>query len=135
MFNNSININKTNNDLSPKIIEHKREHTVWCWKSKFWSKTGVITLDKFETKMQRVRQWNDADDIIEACVWTKYRFWFCNNPSLCCSVGWFYMEMEVVITKLSLKEESIRHLTQCESLKSDVQQFHQYQQNKQRPLT
>ena len=57
-------------------------------------------MDKFETKMQRVRQWNDADDIIEACVWTKYRFWFCNNPSLCCSVGFFFKIKHILLLNI-----------------------------------
>jgi hypothetical protein len=34
MVNNSTNINKTNNHLSSKLIEHKKkDHDIWSWKS------------------------------------------------------------------------------------------------------
>jgi hypothetical protein len=30
------NINKTNNHLARKTIEHKQKHDIWCWKSMAW---------------------------------------------------------------------------------------------------
>jgi len=34
MINNSININKANNHISPKLIEHKNDHDLYLWKSR-----------------------------------------------------------------------------------------------------
>jgi len=34
MVKNSTNINKTNNDLTPQLIEHKKDHVIWHWKSR-----------------------------------------------------------------------------------------------------
>ena len=42
MINNSTNINKTNNHLSPQLIEHKKDQNIWCWKSKSRLGTGTI---------------------------------------------------------------------------------------------
>jgi len=36
MDNNSNNINKTNNHLSPQLIEQKKDHVIWLWKSRSW---------------------------------------------------------------------------------------------------
>ena len=36
MGNNSTNINKANNHLSPQIIKHKKDHDIRCWKSSSW---------------------------------------------------------------------------------------------------
>jgi len=36
MVNIFTNINKTNNHLSPQMIEHKKEHDIWCRKSRSW---------------------------------------------------------------------------------------------------
>ena len=43
MVNNSTNINKTNNHLSPQIIEHRKDHDILHWKSRSW--LGVKPLD------------------------------------------------------------------------------------------
>jgi len=40
MVNNSININKTNNYFPPPLIEHKKVHDIWRWKSRPWIGTG-----------------------------------------------------------------------------------------------
>jgi hypothetical protein len=44
MVNNSTNINKTNNHLSPQIIEIKKDHDKWHWKSRFWLETGTESV-------------------------------------------------------------------------------------------
>jgi len=36
MVNNSTNINKMNNYLSPQTIQCKTDHNIWHWKSKSW---------------------------------------------------------------------------------------------------
>jgi len=38
MVNNPTKIIKTDNHLSPQIIEHtkKEDMYIWCWKSRFW---------------------------------------------------------------------------------------------------
>jgi hypothetical protein len=36
MANNSTNINKTNNHLSPQINEHKKDDNTWSWKTRSW---------------------------------------------------------------------------------------------------
>jgi len=41
MVNNSINRNKTNNNLSSQAIEHSKGHDIWRWKSKFWLGTYI----------------------------------------------------------------------------------------------
>ena len=41
LINNSTNINKTHNHLSPQIIEHKKDHDIWCWKSRPWLGSGT----------------------------------------------------------------------------------------------
>jgi len=33
MFNNSTNINKMNNHISTEIIDYKKDHDIWHWKS------------------------------------------------------------------------------------------------------
>jgi len=33
MVNNFANINKTNNHLSPQLVEHTNDHDIWRWKS------------------------------------------------------------------------------------------------------
>ena len=43
MVNNSNNINKMNNHLSPQIIEYIKDHHIYWWKSRSWLQT--------ETKM------------------------------------------------------------------------------------
>jgi hypothetical protein len=37
-------INKTNNHLSPQIIEIKKDHDKWHWKSRFWLETGTESV-------------------------------------------------------------------------------------------
>ena len=45
MVNNSTNINKTNNNHSPQLTKHKKkEHNIWCWKSRPWLGTGTNIL-------------------------------------------------------------------------------------------
>jgi len=41
MVNNSTDINKTDNHLSPKIIKNKKDIYIWCWKSRSW--LGICT--------------------------------------------------------------------------------------------
>jgi len=44
MVNNAINIHKTNNHLSPQIIEHtqkKRTYGMWCWIFRSRIETGT----------------------------------------------------------------------------------------------
>jgi len=48
MVNNFTNISKANNHLSPltshlspQIIEHKKDHDMWCWKSRSWVEKGT----------------------------------------------------------------------------------------------
>jgi hypothetical protein len=41
MVNNSTNINKMNNHLWPQVIEHKKHHNIWNWKSRSWFETGT----------------------------------------------------------------------------------------------
>jgi len=41
MVNNSNNIKKTNNRISPQLTEHKKDHYIWRWKSRFWLGTGI----------------------------------------------------------------------------------------------
>jgi len=45
MVNNSININKANNNVPPTIVEHthtlKKDHNIWHWKSKFCLETDT----------------------------------------------------------------------------------------------
>jgi len=41
MVNNSTNINKTSNYLSPELIEHKKDHVIWHWKSRSMLGTGT----------------------------------------------------------------------------------------------
>jgi len=36
MVNNSTNINKINNYLSPQMIEHLKDHDIWWRKSRSW---------------------------------------------------------------------------------------------------
>jgi len=36
MINNATNINKTDNQLSPQLREHKRDCDIWSCKSRFW---------------------------------------------------------------------------------------------------
>jgi hypothetical protein len=38
----SININKSNNYLSPQLIEHKKENDIWRWTSSSWLEIGRI---------------------------------------------------------------------------------------------
>jgi len=41
MDNYSININKTNNKLSPQIMDNgKKNYHIWRWKSRSWLETG-----------------------------------------------------------------------------------------------
>ena len=42
MVNNSININKIKNLLSPQLIEFQKDHVIWRWKrkSRSWFGTG-----------------------------------------------------------------------------------------------
>ena len=35
MINNFTNINKTNNDLSPYLIEHNKDHDIKRWKIRY----------------------------------------------------------------------------------------------------
>jgi hypothetical protein len=57
MVNNSININKTNNHLSPQIIKHKKDHDTWLWKckssdmifSRFWDRHNPIFCCQFRS--------------------------------------------------------------------------------------
>jgi len=44
MVNNSTDINKTNNHLSPSLTEHKNENDIWCWKSMSWLRTGTTII-------------------------------------------------------------------------------------------
>ena len=39
-FNNSINIKKMSNHLSHQTMEHKKDHSMWHWKSRSWFRTG-----------------------------------------------------------------------------------------------
>jgi hypothetical protein len=39
--NNATNINKTNNHLSPQLLDHKKCHDVERWKSRFWLGTAT----------------------------------------------------------------------------------------------
>jgi len=41
MVNNSININKTNNHLSPPTHWSQKHHSIWHWKSSSWLGTGT----------------------------------------------------------------------------------------------
>jgi hypothetical protein len=41
MVNNSTNINKMNNHLSPLITEHEKYHDIWRWKFQSWLGTGT----------------------------------------------------------------------------------------------
>jgi len=41
MVGNFTNINKTNNHFWPQIIENKKDHDVWRWKSSPWLDTGT----------------------------------------------------------------------------------------------
>jgi len=38
--NNSTNINKTNNHISPWLTEHKKDHEIWHWKSRHKNVVG-----------------------------------------------------------------------------------------------
>ena len=40
MVKNSTIINLTNNYPSPPLIEHKKDHDIWCWKSRSLLSTG-----------------------------------------------------------------------------------------------
>lgn len=41
MVTNSTNITKTNNQLSPQIGKHRKNHDIWRWQSKGWLRTGT----------------------------------------------------------------------------------------------
>ena len=41
MVNNSTNINKLNNHLSPQIVKHKKYPNICKWKSRSWIATGT----------------------------------------------------------------------------------------------
>jgi len=40
MVNNSTNINKANNHLSPYLTDDKKDDAMWRWKSRSWLRTG-----------------------------------------------------------------------------------------------
>ena len=41
MVNYFTNITQTNNHLSPQMIESKKDHNIWHWKSRSWLGTGT----------------------------------------------------------------------------------------------
>ena len=41
MVNNSTNINKTDNNFSPQLNEHKNTQDIWSWKSMSWHGKGT----------------------------------------------------------------------------------------------
>ena len=41
LVNNSTNINKRNNHLSPQVIEHEKYPNIWHWKSRSWLGTQI----------------------------------------------------------------------------------------------
>jgi len=41
MVNNLTNIIKTNNHLSPQLLEYKTDHDMCWWKSKSWFETDT----------------------------------------------------------------------------------------------
>jgi len=41
IVNNSTNIKKINNHLSPQIIDHKKGHNIWHWKFRSWLGTDT----------------------------------------------------------------------------------------------
>ena len=41
MVNNSTIVNKLCNHISPQIVEHEKDHNIWCWKFRSWLGTGT----------------------------------------------------------------------------------------------
>jgi len=40
----STNINKTNNHFSPYFTECKKDHDIWCWKTRSLTNVAVLSV-------------------------------------------------------------------------------------------
>jgi hypothetical protein len=49
-------INKTNDHLSPKITEHKKDHDIWCLKSKIIEDKKTMTYDVWNLKLLKIKK-------------------------------------------------------------------------------